>query len=103
MVVVEGGFVVVVQDYDSFEYYFYDIVVGGDWLCEQDVVDYFVYYCLMEMIQLEQWGCLWSCCFDGSVNVWCFGGMKIECIWFVVDKIGFYMLYIFFQIFFQFF
>lgn len=50
IVVVEGGFVVVVQDYDSFEYYFYDIVVGGDWLCEQDVVDYFVYYCLIEMI-----------------------------------------------------
>ncbi|QEP92984.1 FAD-binding protein [Klebsiella pneumoniae] len=66
------------RDHDSFEYHFHDTVAGGDWLCEQDVVDYFVHHCPTEMTQLEQWGCPWSRRPDGSVNVRRFGGMKIE-------------------------
>ncbi|MBD3704124.1 FAD-binding protein [Klebsiella pneumoniae] len=66
------------EDHDSFEYHFHDTVAGGDWLCEQDVVDYFVHHCPTEMTQLEQWGCPWSRRPDGSVNVRRFGGMKIE-------------------------
>lgn len=34
IVVVEGGFVVVIKDEDSLDNYFNDIVGGGDWLCE---------------------------------------------------------------------
>ena len=30
---------------------------GGDWLCDQDVVEYFVAHCTEEMTQLEHWGC----------------------------------------------
>ena len=41
-VAAEGGSAAVAQDHDSFEYHFHDTVAGGDWLCEQDVVDYFV-------------------------------------------------------------
>ena len=39
-VAAEGGSAAVAQDHDSFEYHFHDTVAGGDWLCEQDVVDY---------------------------------------------------------------
>ena len=59
-VAAEGGSAAVAQDHDSFEYHFHDTVAGGDWLCEQDVVDYFVHHCPEEMTQLEQWGCPWS-------------------------------------------
>lgn len=68
-VAAEGGSAAVAQDHDSFEYHFHDTVAGGDWLCEQDVVDYFVHHCPTEMTQLEQWGCPWSRRPDGSVNV----------------------------------
>jgi len=44
-VAAEGGSAAVAQDHDSFEYHFHDTVAGGDWLCEQDVVDYFVHHC----------------------------------------------------------
>lgn len=77
-VAAEGGSAAVAQDHDSFEYHFHDTVAGGDWLCEQDVVDYFVHHCPTEMTQLELWGCPWSRRPDGSVNVRRFGGMKIE-------------------------
>ena len=43
------------QDHDTFDYHFHDTVAGGDWLCEQDVVDHFVHQCPREMTQLEQW------------------------------------------------
>ena len=85
-VAAEGGSAAVAQDHDSFEYHFHDTVAGGDWLCEQDVVDYFVHHCPTEMTQLEQWGCPWSRRPDGSVNVRRFGGMKIERTWFAADK-----------------
>ena len=87
-VAAEGGSAAVAQDHDSFEYHFHDTVAGGDWLCEQDVVDYFVHHCPTEMTQLELWGCPWSRRPDGSVNVRRFGGMKIERTWFAADKTG---------------
>ncbi|KAA8995366.1 fumarate reductase (quinol) flavoprotein subunit [Affinibrenneria salicis] len=96
-VAAEGGSAAVTQDHDSFDYHFNDTVSGGDWLCEQDVVDYFVQHCPQEMIQLEQWGCPWSRKPDGSVNVRRFGGMKIERTWFAADKTGFHMLHTLFQ------
>ncbi|MEC5345112.1 fumarate reductase (quinol) flavoprotein subunit [Brenneria populi] len=96
-VAAEGGSAAVTQEHDSFDYHFNDTVSGGDWLCEQDVVDNFVHHCPEEMIQLEQWGCPWSRKPDGSVNVRRFGGMKIERTWFAADKTGFHMLHTLFQ------
>lgn len=96
-VAAEGGSAAVTQDHDSFDYHFNDTVAGGDWLCEQDVVDHFVHNCPREMTQLEQWGCPWSRKEDGSVNVRRFGGMKIERTWFAADKTGFHMLHTLFQ------
>ncbi|MCC8464269.1 MULTISPECIES: fumarate reductase (quinol) flavoprotein subunit [Photorhabdus] len=96
-VAAEGGSAAVTQAHDSYDFHFNDTVSGGDWLCEQDVVEYFVENCPTEMIQLEQWGCPWSRKEDGSVNVRRFGGMKIERTWFAADKTGFHMLHTLFQ------
>ncbi|MCP1291757.1 fumarate reductase (quinol) flavoprotein subunit [Chromobacterium sp. Beijing] len=96
-VAAEGGSAGVKQAHDSFDAHFNDTVSGGDWLCEQDVVEYFVSQCPEEMVQLERWGCPWSRKEDGSVNVRAFGGMKIERTWFAADKTGFHMLHTLFQ------
>lgn len=41
-VAAEGGAAGVYRDDDSLYKHFVDTVAGGDWLCEQDVVDFFV-------------------------------------------------------------
>ena len=96
-VAAEGGAAAVTQAHDSLEAHFHDSVAGGDWLSEQDVVDYFVAHCHEEMVQMEHWGCPWSRKPDGHVNVRAFGGMKIERTWFAADKSGFHMLHTLFQ------
>ena len=96
-VAAEGGAAGVVQAHDSLAEHFHDTVAGGDWLCEQDVVDYFVAHCTEELVQLEHWGCPWSRKPDGHVNVRAFGGMKIERTWFAADRSGFHILHTLFQ------
>lgn len=96
-VAAEGGAAAVVRDDDSLQQHFDDTVAGGDWLCEQDVVEFFVERCPEEMIRMEHWGCPWSRRPDGSVNVRRFGGMKVERTWFAADKTGFHMLHTLFQ------
>jgi fumarate reductase flavoprotein subunit len=96
-VAAEGGAAAVTQAHDSLEAHFHDTVAGGDWLCEQDVVESFVAAAHEEMVQMEHWGCPWSRRPDGHVNVRAFGGMKIERTWFAADKTGFHMLHTLFQ------
>jgi fumarate reductase flavoprotein subunit len=96
-VAAEGGSAGVVQAHDSLDNHFNDTVSGGDWLCEQDVVEYFVAHCTREMVQLEHWGCPWSRKPDGHINVRAFGGMKIERTWFAADRSGFHILHTLFQ------
>src|SRR6478736_574145 len=96
-VAAEGGAAAVTQPHDSLEHHFNDTVTGGDWLCEQDVVEYFVSKSHEEMVQMEHWGCPWSRKADGHVNVRAFGGMKIERTWFAADRTGFHMLHTLFQ------
>jgi len=96
-VAAEGGAAAVTQAHDSLEAHFHDTVAGGDWLCEQDVVEYFVGQAHEEMVQMEHWGCPWSRKADGRANVRAFGGMKIERTWFAADKTGFHMLHTLFQ------
>lgn len=96
-VAAEGGSAAVIKDEDSLDNHFNDTVGGGDWLCEQDVVEYFVANATREMTQMEQWGCPWSRKDNGEVNVRRFGGMKIERTWFAADKTGFHMLHTLFQ------
>ena len=96
-VAAEGGAAAVTLAHDSLEHHFNDTVDGGDWLCEQDVVEYFVAHAHREMVQMEHWGCPWSRTADGHANVRAFGGMKIERTWFAADKTGFHMLHTLFQ------
>ncbi|MDH2998193.1 fumarate reductase (quinol) flavoprotein subunit [Pasteurellaceae bacterium LFhippo2] len=96
-VAAEGGAAAVAKEEDSYDKHFHDTVGGGDWLCEQDVVEYFVEHSPVEMTQLERWGCPWSRKEDGDINVRRFGGMKIERTWFAADKTGFHLLHTLFQ------
>ncbi|MGH8640411.1 MAG: FAD-binding protein, partial [Burkholderiales bacterium] len=73
-VAAEGGSAGAIREDDSLNSHFDDTVGGGDWLCDQDVVEYFVAHCTEEMTQLEHWGCPWSRKADGHVNVRFFGG-----------------------------
>jgi len=96
-VAAEGGSAGVVRDDDSLEQHFDDTVSGGDWLCDQEAVDYFVAHCTREMVQLERWGCPWSRLDDGHVAVRFFGGMKLPRTWFAADRTGFHILHTLFQ------
>ena len=93
----EGGAAGVIKADDSLEYHFNDTVGGGDWLCDQDAVDYLVQEAPKELLQLEHWGCPWSREADGSVAVRPFGGMKKQRTWFAADKSGFHILHTLFQ------
>ncbi|MFZ2649439.1 MAG: fumarate reductase (quinol) flavoprotein subunit [Burkholderiaceae bacterium] len=96
-VAAEGGAAAVTQAHDSLEAHFHDTVAGGDWLCEQDVVEYFVAHAHEELVQMEHWGCPWSRTADGHANVRAFGGMANERTWFAADRSGFHMLHTLFQ------
>ena len=93
----EGGAAGVKRPDDSLEMHFNDTVSGGDWLCDQDVVEYFVEQAPQELVQLEHWGCPWSRDDDGSVSVRPFGGMKKQRTWYAADKSGFHILHTLFQ------
>nr|WP_207143714.1 fumarate reductase (quinol) flavoprotein subunit [Thiococcus pfennigii] len=96
-VAAEGGAAGVVQAHDRLEDHFNDTVSGGDWLCEQDVVEFFVRRAAAELTQLEHWGCPWSRQADGRVAVRAFGGMGTERTWYAADKTGFHLLTTLFQ------
>jgi fumarate reductase flavoprotein subunit len=93
----EGGAAGVIKTDDSLEHHFNDTVGGGDWLSDQDAVDFFVREAPKELIQLEHWGCPWSREPNGSVAVRPFGGMKKQRTWFAADKSGFHILHTLFQ------
>lgn len=93
----EGGAAGVIKSDDSLDLHFSDTVGGGDWLCDQDAVEYFINEAPKELTQLEHWGCPWSREPDGAVAVRPFGGMKIKRTWYAADKSGFHILHTLFQ------
>ncbi len=93
----EGGAAGVIKSDDSLDQHFEDTVGGGDWLSDQDAVDYFIREAPKELLQLEHWGCPWSREPNGSVAVRPFGGMKKQRTWFAADKSGFHILHTLFQ------
>jgi fumarate reductase flavoprotein subunit len=93
----EGGAAGVTKADDSLQMHFDDTVAGGDWLSDQDCVEYFVEQAPKELLQLEHWGCPWNREPDGSVAVRSFGGMKKQRTWFAADKSGFHILHTLFQ------
>lgn len=96
-VAAEGGAAAVTSEEDTLKAHFNDTVSGGDWLCEQGVVDYFVNNAHRELAQLERWGCPWSRKDNGDIQVRRFGGMKTARTWFAADKSGFHILHTLFQ------
>ncbi len=96
-VAAEGGAAAVIKDNDSLENHFLDTVSGGDWLCDQDIVELFVKAAPQEMYQLEHWGCPFSRDADGRIAVRPFGGMKVERTCYAADKTGFHLLHTLFQ------
>ncbi|MDP1607140.1 MAG: fumarate reductase (quinol) flavoprotein subunit [Rhodocyclaceae bacterium] len=93
----EGGAAGVIKPDDSFAMHFDDTVGGGDWLSDQDCVEYFIHEAPKELLQLEHWGCPWNRNADGSVAVRPFGGMQKKRTWFAADKSGFHILHTLFQ------
>ncbi|MBO4350524.1 MAG: fumarate reductase (quinol) flavoprotein subunit [Proteobacteria bacterium] len=96
-VAAEGGAAGVISPDDTLDKHFEDTVSGGDWLCDQDVVSFFVSRTTQELYQLEHWGCPWSRTPDGHVSVRKFGGMKVPRTWFAADKTGFHILHTLYQ------
>lgn len=96
-VAAEGGAAAVIKDNDSLENHFNDTVSGGDWLCDQDIVELFVNEAPKEMMRLEHWGCPFSRDPDGRIAVRPFGGMKVERTCYAADKTGFHLLHTLFQ------
>jgi fumarate reductase flavoprotein subunit len=96
-VAAEGGAAGVIGKNDSFDNHFDDTVTGGDWMSDQDAVEFFVREAPKELTRMEHWGCPWSREPDGHVAVRPFGGMKVERTWFAADKTGFHMLHTLFQ------
>lgn len=96
-VAAEGGAAAVAKVEDSFDHHFNDTVSGGDWLCDQNAVEYFVKQAPEELTRMEQWGCPWSRTEEGRPAVRPFGGMKVERTWYAADKTGFHMLHTLFQ------
>ncbi len=93
----EGGAAGVAKDEDSLDKHFDDTVSGGDWLCDQDAVEWFVEQAPRELARIERWGCPWSRDSEGKVAVRPFGGMKVERTWYAADKTGFHILHTLFQ------
>src|SRR5664279_4529822 len=93
----EGGAAGVIKPDDSFDMHFDDTVGGGDWLSDQDCVEYFIHEAPKELLQLEHWGCPWNREADGSVAVRPFGGMKKQRTRFAADYSVFHILHTLFQ------
>lgn len=96
-VAAEGGAAGVISPDDTLSNHFEDTVAGGDWLCDQDVVEDFVAHAADELIALERMGCPWSREISGSICVRKFGGMKVPRTWFAADKSGFHILHTLWQ------
>lgn len=96
-VAAEGGAAGVIAADDSLEKHFEDTVSGGDWLCDQDVVEDFVAQAANELKCLARWGCPWSRTASGEICVRKFGGMKVPRTWFAADKSGFHILHTLYQ------
>jgi fumarate reductase flavoprotein subunit len=93
----EGGAAGVIAMGDTLDEHCFDTIAGGDWLCDQDAVEYFIGEAPKELMRLEHWGCPWSRQTDGHIAVRSFGGMKKMRTWFAADKTGFHLLHTLFQ------
>src|SRR5215510_13146633 len=52
----EGGAAGVIKSGDSLDEHAYDTISGGDWMSDQDAVEFFVQEAPRELILIERWG-----------------------------------------------
>ncbi|MEO7937476.1 MAG: succinate dehydrogenase flavoprotein subunit [Burkholderiaceae bacterium] len=63
---------------DHWRYHFYDTVKGGDWLGDQDAIEYMCREAIPAVIELEHFGVPFSRTADGKIYQRPFGGMSIR-------------------------
>ncbi len=88
----EGGSAAVLytDEGDSFDLHAYDTVKGSDYLCDQDMVEFFVRQAPVDVLELEHWGIPWARRDDGRVAQRPFGGHSYPRATFAADRTGFY-------------
>ncbi|MEM0126775.1 MAG: succinate dehydrogenase/fumarate reductase flavoprotein subunit [Thermoplasmatales archaeon] len=88
----EGGSAAVLytDEGDSFDLHAYDTIKGSDYLSDQDVVEFFVRQCPVDILELEHWGLPWARRDDGRVAQRPFGGHSYPRATFAADRTGFY-------------
>ncbi|MCL5408306.1 MAG: FAD-binding protein, partial [Candidatus Thermoplasmatota archaeon] len=78
---------------DSFDLHAYDTIKGSDYLCDQDVVEFFVRQCPIDILELEHWGIPWARRNDGRIAQRPFGGHSYPRATFAADRTGFYEIH----------
>ena len=63
---------------DDWRWHFYDTVKGGDWLADQDAVEYMCREAMPAVIELEHYGVPFSRTDDGTIYQRPFGGMTTD-------------------------
>lgn len=88
----EGGSAAVLyeDEGDSFDLHAYDTIKGSDYLCDQDVVEFFVRQCPVDILEMEHWGLPWARRDDGRIAQRPFGGHSYPRATFASDRTGFY-------------
>ncbi len=89
----EGGSAAVISEKDSFDLHAYDTIKGGDYLGDQDAIEFFVRQMPQEILDLDHWGCPWSRNEDGTIAQRPFGGHSYPRATFAADKTGFHELH----------
>jgi succinate dehydrogenase / fumarate reductase flavoprotein subunit len=91
----EGGSAAVLymDEGDSFDLHAYDTIKGSDYLCDQDVVEFFVRQCPIDILELEHWGIPWARRNDGRIAQRPFGGHSYPRATFAADRTGFYEIH----------
>lgn len=91
----EGGSAAVLykDEGDSFDLHAYDTIKGSDYLADQDVVEFFVRQCPVDVLELEHWGLPWARRDDGRVAQRPFGGHSYPRATYASDRTGFYEIH----------
>jgi len=89
----EGGSAAVLSPEDSFDLHAYDTIKGGDYLSDQDAVEFFVRRAPEQIIKHDHWGCPWSRTPDGRIAQRPFGGHSYPRATYAADRTGFHELH----------
>lgn len=93
----EGGIAAPIGEDDSPLIHAEDTVHGGDFLSDQDTVEFFTERCAKEVELLDSWGCPWDRHWDGSIAIRKFGGMTTPRTVYAEDKTGFFIMHNLFE------